>query len=103
MTLFHRQVSMQYNPAAAAVRLGGEVDGVPGGESDDERDNKSNQDNGPDGGKFISGQAPKPMKRPYLISSQVLQYICEFKEICHPRVEAVHEPYWIDKHCGIIQ
>ena len=53
MTLFHRQVSMQYNPAAAAVRLGGEVDGVPGGESDDERDNKSNQDNGPDDGIFL--------------------------------------------------
>ena len=58
-------VSMQYNPAAAAVLSGGEVDGVPGGESDDERDNESNQDVGPDGGKFISGQAPKPMKRPY--------------------------------------
>ena len=58
-------VSMQYNPAAAAVLSGGEVDGVPGGESDDERDNESNQDVGPDGGKFISGQAPKPMKRPH--------------------------------------
>ena len=58
-------VSMQYNPAAAAVLSGGEVDGAPGGESDDERDNESNQDVGPDGGKFISGQAPKPMKRPY--------------------------------------
>ena len=59
-------VSMQYTSAAAAAVLsGGVVDGVSGGESDDERDNKSNQDDGPDGGKFISGQAPKPMKRPY--------------------------------------
>ena len=38
-------VSMQYNSAAAAaaVRSGGEVDGLPGGESDDERDNNSSR------------------------------------------------------------
>ena len=51
-------VSNQYRyAAAAAVRSSEEVDGVLGGESDD--------DNVPDGGKSISGQVPKSMKRPY--------------------------------------